>query len=121
VIPSIAKASAAGKSPTRRASNRHRKQAKVGKFAESALKHDISRRGDGVCVAGKWITEKFDEEDLKEFVRLANGHQWTIIERLSDNGLKEGAMTRHVHGTCACIDDVAGKACCDCDKTRKEA
>lgn len=93
----------------------------MGKFAEAAAPHDIERRGDGICAAGKWITANFDEEDLDEFIRLANGHKWTVIERLSENGLKEASMIRHAHGTCVCFENVAGKACCGCDKTRKNS
>lgn len=93
----------------------------MGKFAEEAALHSVDRRGNGECAAGKWITENFDEEDLAEFVRLVNGHKWVDIQRLSDNGLKEQSMIRHVHGVCVCFKNVAGKACCGCDKTRKDS
>lgn len=89
----------------------------MGQFAQSAAQHDIEQRGDGVCVAGKWLAENFDEDDLVEFVRLANGHKWELIVRLSENGLRHASVTRHVHGTCTCFKDVAGKACCACEQT----
>lgn len=112
---------APGKPPTRRVSNRHRKQrSSMGKFALSAAQYDTERRKDIACVAGKWITENFDEDDLAEFVRLANGHRWNYIISLSDNGLKEASMIRHVHGTCICFEDVAGRACCACDQTGRD-
>lgn len=86
----------------------------MGKFAESAAQYDVDKRGEGACVAGKWISENFDDEDLAEFVRLACGHKWRHIIRLSDNNLKEASMSRHVHGTCSCFDDVTARGCCEC-------
>lgn len=88
----------------------------MGQFAQSAAQHDVGRRGDGTCVAGKWISENFDAEDTAEFVRLARSHKWTLIMGLSDNNLKEASMGRHVHGTCTCLDDVPAKGCCNCDQ-----
>jgi hypothetical protein len=88
----------------------------MGKFAQSAAQHDIDKRGDGTCVAGKWIAENFDDEDLAEFIRLANGHKWTLIGRLSDNNLKEASLIRHAHGTCTCFEGVAARGCCACEQ-----
>lgn len=124
MLHSSSKATAPGKPPTRRPSNRHRKEARghMGKFAKTAAQHDVGHRGDGVCVAGKWIADNFDDEDLAEFVRLVKGHKWDLIERLSDGNLKENSLGRHVHGTCICInDDTPGRSCCGCDKTREDS
>lgn len=119
MLPSNAKAIVAGNRPTRTASNRHRKRgrSRMGKFASAAAQYDINKRGDGYCVSGRWIANNFDEEDLAEFVRLANGHRWELILRLSDNNLKENSLVRHVHGTCPCFDGTETKGCCtSCDK-----
>lgn len=93
----------------------------MGKFAQSAAQHDISRRGDGTCVAGKWISENFDEEDLVEFVRLGKAHKWELIIRLSDNNLKQASLYRHAHGICTCFQDIAGRGCCSCTSTETDA
>lgn len=93
----------------------------MGKFAESAAQHDLNQRGDGVCVAGKWISENLDEEDLVEFTRLANGHKWHLIVTLSENKLRAASLNKHVHGLCACVRETPGKACCtQCDQTRRD-
>lgn len=91
----------------------------MGKFAEAASQRDVSQRGDGLCIAGRWIAENLDEEDVAELTRLIDGgnHKWTMIIRLTDNALRVGSLTRHVHGTCACIGDVAAKGCCTCGST----
>lgn len=104
--------------PLRRTSNRHRKQGKgMGKFAKAASQHDLDKRGDGLCVAGRWITENLDEEDSAEFIRLASGHKWELIARLSDNKLRSKSVIRHAHGTCPCFEGLAAKGCCtSCDK-----
>lgn len=114
MLSSNAKATEAGRQPTRNASSRHRKQrrGRMGKFAESAAQYDVDRRGDGKCVAGRWIVENLDDEDLSEFIRLANACKWTRIIRLSDNNLKEASLTRHARGTCTCLDSVPAKGCC---------
>lgn len=108
-----------GSPPTRSASNRHRKQGKgrMGNFASAAAQYDLDKRGDGRCVAGRWIEGNLDEEDLVEFVRLANGHRWEVILRLSDNKLRTKSLIGHVHGACTCFDGVVAKGCCtSCDK-----
>lgn len=87
----------------------------MGKFAQAAAHHDISRRGDGTCVAGKWISDNLDEDDLVEFVRLAEGHKWHLITRLSDNYLKMASLNRHVHGLCTCFPGTTAKGCCSCN------
>lgn len=88
----------------------------MGKFAEGAVKFEPTQRGDGHCASGKWIEENFDEEDLVEFARLANGHNWTRIVRLSGRHLSQKTLILHVHGTCVCFDGVPGKGCCtSCD------
>lgn len=84
----------------------------MGKFAENASKHDIDRRGDGSCVAGRWIAEHLDEDDLVEFVRLATNHKWELIIRLSEHTLRQKSLERHVHGTCGCLVEVPGMNCC---------
>ena len=103
----------------RRTSNRHRKQGKgrMGKFADAATQYALDKRGDGHCVSGRWIADNLDEADLAEFVRLANGHKWELILRLSDNQLRAKSLIRHVHGTCPCLDGSTSKGCCtSCDK-----
>lgn len=72
-----------------------------------------------MCVAGKWISENLDEEDIVEFVRLSTAHKWAMVVRLSDNHLREGSLTRHVHGTCSCVGGVAAKGCCRCGSSGK--
>lgn len=114
MLPSNAKALETGSPPSRRTSNRHRKQGKgrMGKFADTAAQYDLDTRGDGYCVSGRWIKDSLDEEDLAEFIRLANGHRWELILRLSDNKLRSKSLIRHVHGTCPCFDGLAAKGCC---------
>lgn len=108
-----------GSALTRRASNRHRKQGRdrMGKFAEAASQHDVDKRGDGYCVAGRWISENLDEEDLVELVRLANGHKWDLIARLTGEALRRASLDRHVHGLCPCFEGTAARGCCGCHKT----
>lgn len=89
----------------------------MGKFAEAAAKHSTDRRTDGCCVAGKWIEENLDKDDLEEFIRLVNAHKWDLIVRLSGNELRRASLQRHVHGSCPCFDSVVAKASCSCDKT----
>jgi hypothetical protein len=84
----------------------------MGKFAESAAKHSINRRGDGYCVAGRWIAENLDEDDLTELQRLAENRKWGLICRLSDNALKVQSLKNHVYGGCTCHDGNPGKGCC---------
>lgn len=118
MIPSRAKAIEPG-NPPRRTTNRHRKQGKrrMGKFASAAAQYDLDKRGDGHCVSGRWIADNLDADDLAEFVRLANGHRWELIVRLSDNHLRSKSLIRHVHGTCPCLDEAVAKGCCtSCDK-----
>lgn len=86
----------------------------MGQFAERAAQYDVGRRGDGACVAGKWISENLDEEDLVEFIRLAKGHRWNRIMRLSENHLKQSSLNRHAHGICTCFPDILAKGCCPC-------
>lgn len=86
----------------------------MGRFAESAAQYDTKRRGEGVCVAGKWITKNFDDDDLNEFIRLANAHKWRRIQNLSDHHLKEHSLNQHVHGSCVCVGDTPAKGCCTC-------
>lgn len=88
----------------------------MGKFAESASKHDIDRRGDGSCVAGRWIAEHLDEDDLVEFERLANNHKWELIIRLSDHKLRQKSLDRHVHGLCGCLEEKPAMNCCSCHR-----
>lgn len=88
----------------------------MGQFAKSAVQHDINKRGDGFCVAGRWIASNLDENDIAEFIRLANGHRWELILRLSDNQLGNHSLNRHVHGTCPCFEDRPAKGCCSCEK-----
>jgi hypothetical protein len=119
VLPSNAKAVEACGPPPRRASNRHRKQGKgrMGNFANAAAQYDLDKRGDGHCVSGRWIADNLDEDDLKEFIRLSNGHRWELILRLSGDKLRSKSLIRHVHGTCPCFDGVAAKGCCtSCNK-----
>lgn len=119
MLPSSVKAVGSGRKPARHTSNRHRKQGKrrMGKFADAATQYDQGTRGDGHCVAGRWIVDNLDNDDLAEFVRLANGHRWELILRLSDNNLKTKSLNRHVHGTCSCFDGLAAKGCCTtCEK-----
>jgi hypothetical protein len=89
----------------------------MGKFAEAAVQYDPDTRGDGFCVAGRWVSENLDEEDLAEFVRLANGHAWRRIMSLSGNELKGKALEQHVHGLCCCrhVEAQVGRACCTCN------
>ncbi len=114
MLPSSAKA-IPGAPPMRNASRRHRKGGKrhMGKFAESAAKFGPDQRGDGTCVAGRWITDNLDAEDLVEFARLANDHSWTRIIQLSESNLKEASLNRHAHGNCTCFSDVPGRGCCN--------
>jgi hypothetical protein len=93
----------------------------MGKFADSAAQVDISRRGDGTCVVGKWVSENLDESDLTQFVRLVSGHKWKLIERLSDNNLRQASLIRHVHGNCPCLPETVAKGCCPCDQTKQDA
>lgn len=88
----------------------------MGKFAESAAQHDGATRGDGYCVAGRWIVNNLDEDDLVEFIRLANAHRWKLILRLSDNQLSHHSMVGHVHGLCHCFADRPAKGCCSCER-----
>lgn len=88
----------------------------MGKFADAAAQVDPNKRGDGYCVAGRWIEENLDDEDLAEFVRLANHHRWGVIARLSDHVLKEESLRKHVHGVCACAGDTPGRDCCTHDR-----
>lgn len=84
----------------------------MGKFAKLSERYDVDKRGDGYCVAGKWISENLDNDDLAEFIRLSNGHRWTLIVKLSDTKLRSQSLVAHVHGTCACLDGVPAKGCC---------
>jgi hypothetical protein len=84
----------------------------MGKFAEDAAKHSIDRRGDGFCVAGRWIDENLDEEDLAEFERLARNRKWELICRLSEHNLKPQSLKNHVYGRCTCHDGKPAKGCC---------
>lgn len=84
----------------------------MGRFAEEAVKRPIDRRGDGYCVAGRWITDNLDEDDLQELVRLAQNKKWELICRLSDNKLKTESLKNHAHGRCTCLDEVSAKGCC---------
>lgn len=89
----------------------------MGKFADTASQYDLEKRGDGYCIAGRWISENLDDDDLVEFTRLACGHRWELIIRLSDNKLRIKSLDRHVHGTCPCFDGLAAKGCCaSCDR-----
>lgn len=91
----------------------------MGKFASAAAQYDLDKRGDGNCAAGRWISENMDADDIIEFVRLANGHRWELILRLSEHRLKSNSLQRHAHGTCACFDGVAAKGCCtSCEKAK---
>jgi hypothetical protein len=81
----------------------------MGKFADSAAQVDISRRGDGTCVVGKWVSENLDESE------------WKLIERLSDNNLRQASLIRHVHGNCPCLPETVAKGCCPCDQTKQDA
>lgn len=119
MLSSNAKAVMPG-NPPRRASNRHRKQGRgrMGQFASAAAQYDLDKRGDGRCVAGKWIAENLDEEDLVEFARLSSGHKWRTILRLSEHQLAENSLNKHVHGVCVCFDGVPAKGCCtSCEKS----
>lgn len=91
----------------------------MGQFAHKAVQYDVDRRGDGMCVAGKWISENLDEEDLVEFTRLAQGHNWHRIMRLSDNALKMASLNRHAHGICTCFPETAGRGACPCAKSEE--
>lgn len=91
----------------------------MGRFAQAASQRAVDQRGDGKCVAGRWITDNLDEEDVVELTRLAVGHNWAALVRLSDNDLREGSLSRHVHGACSCLDDIAAKGCCQCGSTGK--
>lgn len=112
MIEYTAKADKIDNRPARSAANRHRKRKHMGKFATEASQHDLDKRGDGYCVSGRWIAENLDEEDLVEFIRLASGHKWDLIIRLSDNQLRHNSLQRHVHGACPCFDGLASKGCC---------
>ncbi len=92
----------------------------MGKFASAAAQYDLTKRGDGYCVSGRWISENLDEDDMVEFLRLATGHRWELILRLSDNKLHAKSLYSHVHGSCPCFDGVAAKGCCSCS-TEKDA
>lgn len=93
----------------------------MGKFAEAAAQYDVEQRGDGKCVAGRWISENLDEEDLVEFDRLAKGHKWTRIISLSEYVLKIISLDKHVHGTCICIPEVAARGCCSCIRSKDDS
>lgn len=94
----------------------------MGQFAKSAAQHDLTRRVDGTCVAGKWISSNLDDEDMAEFIRLASAHKWRLILSLSANSLRYASLNRHVHGECTCSLEIPGRACCtSCDKTAQEA
>lgn len=120
MLSSTANVSSVGNVPQRHPSNRHRKQGKsMGKFAEAAAQHDPNKRGDGYCVTGRWVAENLDDDDLAEFVRLANHHKWELIIRLSDHVLRAQSLSNHVHGGCACIDGQAAKGCCTHNKVER--
>lgn len=95
----------------------------MGRFASDASKYDLESRinGDGFCAAGRWIAANMDDDDLAEFVRLANGHRWRLILGLSNHELKADTLQSHVHGSCPCFAGNAAKGCCACDKTVKSA
>jgi hypothetical protein len=89
----------------------------MGKFADNAVKHSVDRRGDGFCVAGRWISENLDEDDLAEFQRLACNKKWHLICRLSDHKLKPQSLRNHVYGSCSCYDGNPAKGCCTDETT----
>ena len=119
MLPYSAKTTESTRAPHRRVSDRHRKRGRnrMGTFAEAAAQYGVGKRGDGHCVIGRWINENLDKNDLAEFVRLANGHTWTLILRLSDGAIAQNSLTRHTHGVCQCPDGTAAKGCCGCEKS----
>jgi hypothetical protein len=84
----------------------------MGKFAKVSAQYGVDKRGDGYCVAGRWISDNLDHDDLAEFIRLSNGHRWVLIIRLSDTQLRSKSLEAHVHGACPCLDGLAAKGCC---------
>jgi hypothetical protein len=84
----------------------------MGKFAQDAAQHSTEHRGDGYCVAGRWIAENLDDEDIAELERLAAIPKWELICRISDYNLKPKSLRSHVYGRCSCHDGRPAKGCC---------
>lgn len=80
----------------------------MGSFAEAAVKVREGRS----CVAGQWISENLDDDDVAAFETLAKAHRWKTIIQLSDNRLAEKSLIRHVHGQCVCAPSLPTRGCC---------